>query len=97
MNTATTPARILIVDDDRHVRELVRRLLERAGYICATAENGFEARRLLTARAFELMATSQDPFDRWLRDMLLDVYKLDLTKPAGPLPEQLLDWSSDES
>jgi len=49
------------------------------------------------ARAFELMATSQDPFDRWLRDMLLDVYKLDLTKPAGPLPEQLLDWSTDES
>ena len=52
---ATTPARILIVDDDRHVRELVRRLLERAGYACAVAENGFEARRLLTTRRFELI------------------------------------------
>jgi len=50
-----TPARILIVDDDRHVRDLVRRLLERAGYACAVAENGFEARRLLTTRRFELL------------------------------------------
>jgi putative two-component system response regulator len=53
--SATTPARILIVDDDCHVRELVRRLLERAGYACALAENGFEARRLLTKRRFELI------------------------------------------
>jgi len=53
--SATTPARILIVDDDRTVRELVRRLLERAGYACAAAENGFEARRLLAARRFELI------------------------------------------
>jgi len=37
--SATTPARILIVDDDTHVRALVRRLLERASYVCATAEN----------------------------------------------------------
>jgi DNA-binding response OmpR family regulator len=37
--SATTPARILIVDDDRHVRALVRRLLERASYVCAIAEN----------------------------------------------------------
>jgi len=55
LTSATAPARILIVDDDRHVRELVRRLLERSGYVCATAENGFEARRLLTARPFELI------------------------------------------
>jgi hypothetical protein len=33
--SATTPARILIVDDDRHVRAL----LEWASYVCATAEN----------------------------------------------------------
>lgn len=49
-------------------------------------------------RAFELMATSQEPFDIWLRELLLDTYKLDLTQPpAGPLPEQLLDWSASES
>ena len=37
------------------MRELVRRLLERSGYVCTTAENGFEARRQLTSRAFELL------------------------------------------
>jgi putative two-component system response regulator len=53
--SATTPARILIVDDERYVRDVVRRLLERAGYVCTTAENGFHARRHLTTRAFELI------------------------------------------
>jgi putative two-component system response regulator len=52
---ATSPARILIVDDDRHIRELVRRLLERAGYVCSTAESGVQAQQLLAAQPFELM------------------------------------------
>ena len=52
---ATTPARILIVDDDGHIRELVRRLLERAGYSCVTAENGAQAQQLLAVQTFELM------------------------------------------
>jgi hypothetical protein len=26
--------------------------------------------------------------------MLMDTYKLDLTAPEGPLPEQILDWSA---
>lgn len=45
-------------------------------------------------RAFEEMATSDQPFDVWLREMLMDTYKLDLTAPEGPLPEQILDWSA---
>jgi putative two-component system response regulator len=52
---ATPPARILIVDDDRHVRALVSRLLERAGYACATAANGVTAHELLASHTFELM------------------------------------------
>jgi hypothetical protein len=48
-------------------------------------------------RAFELMATSQEPFDVWLREVLLDTYKLDLTQSPGPLPEQILDWSANDS
>jgi putative two-component system response regulator len=52
---ATTPARILIVDDDKQICELVRRLLERAGYSCSTAENAARAQELLAAHAFELM------------------------------------------
>jgi hypothetical protein len=38
-----------------------------------------------------------DGFDVWLREVLLDTYKLDVSQPAGPLPEQLLDWSANES
>jgi len=52
---ATTPARILIVDDDRNVRAIVRRLLERAGYACETAENGVKAHKLLAGKTFELL------------------------------------------
>jgi putative two-component system response regulator len=50
-----TAARILIVDDDRHVRALMRRLLERAGYVCSTAENGVKAHELLAVEKFELL------------------------------------------
>lgn len=50
------------------------------------------------ARTFELIATSQEPFDVWLRELVHDTYNIDLTKPAGaPPPEQLLDWSAGET
>ena len=52
--------------------------------------------RRVRARAFLLMATSQDPFDVWFRQVLLDTFGLDLTQPAGPPPEQILEWSADE-
>ena len=48
-------------------------------------------------RAFELIATSQEPFDVWLREMVLAIYKLDLSQPMGAPPEQLLAWSADEA
>ena len=48
------------------------------------------------ARAFTEMATSQHPFDVWFRQMLLDTTGTDLTQPAGPPPEQVLEWSADE-
>jgi hypothetical protein len=47
--------------------------------------------------AFELIQTSQEPFDVWLREMVLDIYKVDLSQPLGPPPEQLLAWSADEA
>jgi hypothetical protein len=43
--------------------------------------------------AFAEMASSQDPFDVWFRQVLLDTFGLDLTQPSGPPPEQILDWS----
>lgn len=46
------------------------------------------------AHAFREMATSQEPFDVWFRQVLLDAFGLDLTQPGGPPPEQILDWSA---
>jgi hypothetical protein len=47
--------------------------------------------------AFELIGKSQDPFDVWLREMVLEIYKFDLSQPMGPPPEELLAWSADEA
>jgi hypothetical protein len=45
------------------------------------------------ARTFELMATSDEPFDVWLRGQILRIFDLDLTQLTGPPPEQVLRWS----
>ena len=47
--------RILVVDDDRQIRDLVQRLLERAGYTCTTAASAGEAAELLDAEPFSLL------------------------------------------
>jgi DNA-binding NtrC family response regulator len=49
--------RILVVDDEPAIRELMRRLLERAGYACATAGSSAEADELLARGSFELLLT----------------------------------------
>jgi putative two-component system response regulator len=48
-------ARILIVDDEEPIRRSLVRLLDRVGFECETAADAAEARRLLTAEAFDLM------------------------------------------
>jgi putative two-component system response regulator len=48
-------ARILIVDDEEPIRRSLVRLLDRVGFDCATAADATEARKLLTAEAFDLM------------------------------------------
>jgi putative two-component system response regulator len=48
-------ADIVIVDDDRPMRSLLRELLERHGYTCREAADGDEARRLLSQRPAELL------------------------------------------
>ncbi|HEY3020066.1 MAG TPA: response regulator transcription factor [Solirubrobacteraceae bacterium] len=45
--TADTRARVLVVDDDDDLRELLRRLLERGGHEVLTAPNGREGLRRL--------------------------------------------------
>ena len=91
-NPAATPARILIVDDDRHVRELVRRLLERAGYRCSTAENGEQARELLAAGTFDTvgfiskLAPEYPGKKFWLFDAAVDRLDALLVRPDRRRP-----------
>jgi hypothetical protein len=49
------------------------------------------------ARTFGEIATSQEPFDVWFRQFVLEHYGIDLTQPApGPPSELLLDWAADQ-
>jgi DNA-binding response OmpR family regulator len=49
--------RILIVDDDPHVRHMLERVLRKAEHDVETAENGKEALRIHRERPFELIVT----------------------------------------
>ena len=44
-------------------------------------------------RMFQGMATSQDPYDVWFRQQMLDIHGWDVTRPLpGPLPELVFEW-----
>ena len=47
--------RILVVDDDPGIRELVRNVLERAGYEVATARDGSQAIMLLAKSDYDVV------------------------------------------
>jgi putative nucleotidyltransferase with HDIG domain len=49
------PEKILIVDDEEPIREVLASLLEAGGFACSTAENGAEALERLEAGAFALV------------------------------------------
>jgi putative nucleotidyltransferase with HDIG domain len=49
------PAKILIVDDEEPIREVLASLLEAAGYQCTTAMNGTEALKHLESESFDLV------------------------------------------
>src|SRR3990170_7632155 len=46
--------KILIVEDDQHISQLVKYNLEKAGFDCATAETGEEAIERLKKGSFDL-------------------------------------------
>jgi two-component system, chemotaxis family, chemotaxis protein CheY len=54
---STTPATILIIDDEASVRLLVRRTLERAGYEVTEAVNGVEGVRAYRASPTDVVIT----------------------------------------
>jgi response regulator RpfG family c-di-GMP phosphodiesterase len=47
--------RVLIVDDEKVIRDMLRRLLEMTGYICTTAPDAIKARAILRRQDFELV------------------------------------------
>ena len=49
--------RVLVVDDERNIRESLQRLLELEGIDCATASDGAEAVELLKAESFDVIVT----------------------------------------
>ena len=52
---STATARILIVDDEPHVRKVISRSLTKLGYECAMADSGEEALDVLSEREFDLL------------------------------------------
>ena len=44
------------------------------------------------AAVFAGLATSQEPFDIWFREQVLDTTGVDLTQPPGGMPEQIFHW-----
>ena len=56
-DTAAIPARVLIVDDERSMRELLSIVLKRDGYEVVTAEDGAAAVELLKRQRFDILIT----------------------------------------
>lgn len=50
-------ARILIVDDDEQLREMLKQILERENYEVVESDDGEDASRLLKQSAFDLIIT----------------------------------------
>jgi CheY-like chemotaxis protein len=64
----TRAHRVLVVDDDRAIRELVKRLVARHGFVIDTANDGAEAWTLLAENAYDavlldLMMPNMNGFD----------------------------------
>lgn len=47
--------RILVIDDDRHIRDMLSEMLEDSGYKVVTAENGHEGIKKYSGDDFELI------------------------------------------
>ncbi len=58
--TTVPKIRVLIIDDERAVRDVVRRALERAGYLCAVAESTADAWRYLQENHVDLITLDVD-------------------------------------
>lgn len=74
------PQKILIVDDSSVVLNLHAYILESAGYVCASAENGYAALEILLREPFHLIVTDvnmpkMDGYELTRRVRALDDYR----------------------
>jgi DNA-binding response OmpR family regulator len=90
MRTTAAPRRVLVADDDRDVRTLVRTLLQRAGHHVDEASDGKECLRLLYERRPELVVLD-------LGMPALDGWKtLERIRDVADVPVLLLTARGDE-
>jgi two-component system response regulator PilR (NtrC family) len=84
MTAATTPpsrARILVVDDERSMRELLSIVLKREGYEIVAAQNGTEA----------VAALERQPFDLLISDIKMpDMSGVDVLRAARALDRDIV-------
>jgi putative two-component system response regulator len=79
-NAGVPSARILVVDDELFVREILVRKLQGLGYVCDSSEDGPTA----------LKALSEHPYDLLLTDIMMPVMSgVDLIKEATKLCPEL--------
>jgi putative nucleotidyltransferase with HDIG domain len=74
--------KVLVVDDEEHIREILKETLEGEGIVAATAGNGQEALEMLAAEVFDLMLLDiKMPFCDGL-SVLREVRKADPVLPV---------------
>ena len=56
-NPTPRPTRVLVVDDERYVREIVRRWLERVGYECTCVDSVAAANEVLQHNSFDVITS----------------------------------------
>lgn len=85
--------RLLVVDDDEEMRDLLRKVLDKEGYRVSVAGNGREALAVLAQESFDLVVTDMlMPYDGGLE--LLETLRR--THPALPviIVTAFGDWRS---
>ena len=45
---------------------------------------------------FHILGASQDPFDVWFREQVINIHGTDLSKELPPIPEEFLDWHAEK-
>ena len=89
----TMSAHLLIVEDDREMRDLLRKVLEKEGYCVSVAADGHAASASLSQNAFDLVVTDMLMPDDGGLELL---QKIRETHPALPviIITAFGDWGS---